>query len=253
MSWFSRFKTPSDILASSAHYDIKRHMAHVRELQLSYPLNTIKQIQLHTEHLIRAVCDGMQVSQPIKDAFDRAMTDLFIEDELYAFNVPTIELTEYLTRLQTVFTSTTLLEKADEAIVGIFLAILSKIPPTALTESNAITVPLHDLVPLPILIGTICNEIMTATDDGKPVFPSMRAKLLHNAIRANGLDPSLYDGKKPLKGPHELDLEPDKLIDTLLEGTRFPELLRVPVPFELTSRFHIIISSRPPTAGRPIY
>jgi hypothetical protein len=247
MGWFSRFKTPTDILASSAHYDIKRHMEHVRNLQLNYLLNTVPQVMLHTDFVLREVCDKLDVAKPIRDAMDRVLTNLYIEDEIYAFNIPTIESTEYLKRLQTVFTSKTLLENADTAIAGIFITFLAKMHPSIwLAGDTTLSVPLHELIPVSDFIALIQSEIMNATDAGQPCFPSTREKLMHNVIRANGIDPSLYDGKKPLKGPHDLDLEPEELIDKLLEGTDWPQLLSVPVPFALSQRFshhHIVATT----------
>jgi hypothetical protein len=148
--------------------------------------------------------------------------NIYVQNDFFIPYEPYSEDPADLRRLTKIFTSSDLLERADIAITTILAALVQHTKPQA--AQSTLTVPLYDLVPLPDFITFIQQQIFAE----EVAFPIVAERLLHNAARASDIDPLNMSGKK-LKTAHDFDTPSRQL--AFLTGTKFPELLSVPLPF----------------------
>ena len=103
---------PSNILPDTPAYDLRAHLAYVKELHRDYPWNTKEKCE---EHLFQCVA-FLQVPEALQLPFAHLIWALFTAEDIYCPDVPTNESRHYLEHLQEVFTSKDFITRAERQL-----------------------------------------------------------------------------------------------------------------------------------------
>lgn len=229
---------PSRILPPFPNYDLKGHLAYVRDLHEKYPLNTAEKCKAHTLELIKRI----GIPWGILDQFENLIIDIYLVEEIYCDTPPTIEDREYLTRRQAEL-SAERIKAADDITARYFKALFAQLP-ASVFEKEAPTgpsVPLHAMTKeLPEAINAIIAAFRHET------FPRLAERLAENIMRVSGIDPN-----KPSTRKFVMPLEHDDQ-GAFIKRTPFEAFFNAQVPFAIprkTWASHGIILA-PPNHGK---
>ena len=213
---------PSDILPDGPHYDLKRHLAHVKHLWKKYPYRGPHACAERAADLV--VEAGYQT--PFGEEL-AAMVARLLDDDIFITHEPTLEYAPYLTRMQKRLTL-----RYDDAFLAI-KEFLRELQPLIPTEPGLATIPLHTIFQPHTFIGTVYRCFHDVTSDGEYLFDDLRRQLYRNLITASGYDPGTYDGKRKLVVPAESRDAPEDVYRKYLANTPFLDILDFPVPFAI--------------------
>jgi hypothetical protein len=241
-------KLPQFFFKDKAAYDVKGHLAHVRELHGKYTLNSKEKCDRWTESTLEVLCEERipyKILRPLKDTIEA----IYDHDEIYRYAPPTLEDREYLEKQQHQL-SELRIDTATSTLTSLFSAILKQAPAGIFDEhaSDNLTVPLHVLMrdyrDLVQVIVTVFSQTRYADNYA---FPGLYSRLVDNVFRVSGVD-RYNPGTKKLLTPLDYDGDPTDF----LAGTPFEDFFCAQVPFaiphEVFSRHGIILA--PPGHGK---
>jgi hypothetical protein len=213
-------KGPADIIPETPSYNLKNHLAYVRELWLKYPYRE----QEHCVELaVSMVPDNLAFIGEDVGAFIASL----LEQNIYIYE-PTLEYQPFLTRIQKRLTLN--VKPALDAIPKFLQHLAAHLPST----SSSITVPIFDVLPAPDFIGTVYHYFYNLKDQGEYLFADLRSQLFDNLIKASGYDPQTYDGKRTLTLPEQMKEPSHVIYAKYLSGTPIAHLLAAQIPFVIT-------------------
>ena len=227
-------KKPSNILPDSPSYDLSKHLAYIRQLHASYPLNSKQACEAHCKRLLKT--SFTRVPWMIAGALYDATYDILTLEDVYCPYTPTIQHQQYLVRLQARFSSNDCLNSATKTFTDFFNRLEHLLPVSAFEDARDITneysLPLIELIHRPKHIPIFIYEhFLDAKFADTFTFPILRIRLLENAIRLSGFDPHTYDGKRKLTLPGDYDGTPTDCVHTYLANTAFIDVFDDPIPF----------------------
>jgi len=237
---------PGKNIPITPSHDLKAHLAHVRKLYDSYPLNTYQKCSAKIPDIMAEIC-GDRFPHPVAKQLGDSVRTLLRQSNVFFNDPPDAEDADYLTRLQALLSSHEWPDAGTNAVITVCRLITSRLPRSVFEErAGSFSVPLYALMPdMPDLIMRIA-QLSTAEHGGHVMLKYLNDTMFWNTVEASGYDHDTYDGKK-LTFAHESKLEPDELIQQYLHGTPFADLLNVRVPFwipESSRNEHFLMIAR---------
>lgn len=184
---------------------------------------------------------------------------LAFEGHLY---LPEIEINKSLTMAQTWEVTAMIrhalvsFEERDkrELITASFIMLIKRltngVPQIIVSAGDSwasLSVPLYVLLPdLADAIESIIRMSFTEELVRTGFFERLRGRLEYNMCIASGIDPARQEeSKRAILMPNKVDMTPEELVTTYLDGTPFVDFLQTPLPFSipLQARFehmHIV-------------
>lgn len=230
------FKLPFEAFPDTPAYNAEAHLAAVKRQWTAYPL---KSKDVTNKHTITVMFDIMSKKRPWLIAQDiiNCMQALYRKDGIYDPDEPCVAYRSYLDRIQPQLTNERI--ASADRVWGAYLRDLFDILPASAFEKDRdlvgdMSLPLYTMVDARRLTLLVHKHFLLAPYLGdNETFLTLRSTLIDNMIRASGLDPDTFDGKRKLVSPHEFQGAPEQLLDRYLANTPFLELFAAPLPFSI--------------------
>ena len=216
------WQNASDILPHDPSYNLSAHLKRVQDLHVKYSLNTEDKCIKHCVSLIPT-----DLPEHIFDPLFKALYQLFIDNNLYLPNTPSLEYRPYLVRMQAYLTDGKRLNEAEKN-TRVFINYLTRYIPHT---SGLFHVPLLNVIPEPAFITKHISSIFSAQTH-EPVFLKLHATLYDNAVKASGHDPKTFTVGK-ITWASEAKGTPAEISKTYLKDTPLLDLFDIPVPLEI--------------------
>lgn len=224
--------SPSDYLTGGPAYNLKGHLAYVRQLYATYPLSTVERCRRFTAETLGAIEQKRPLGilrEPVRECIDA----MYNAEGVYHYAPPDLENRNYLSQLQAQFSSKTYIDTAQITVIGFFIHLIDLLPEFG---NSTLTVPLSQLT------RDYANFVHSLPQYFSS-FSSLQSQLMDNVFHISGIDPAKPNTRKFIT-PAEYDGD----ATDFLRRTPFAALFNTPVPFSISKKNlsqHGFIISKP--------